>query len=283
MAVKISVRGTDPNPSSRAFHWPVLEAGNSSYPHGLYSVSCEDKERGKSCTLEHNIHGAQLIENWMKEGKLNFICSVAAPRSMYRKLHVSASPSQLIEWLEEDLGEPPMFTPMVTTRQEIRHTVEHESDGLNPIWDGRKIVLLAGARVAVGATFKFQSGLNGILEFNRDDELKPGQLRVQPSEQNGFTFKVYLAPDLHTHLRYNRHDMTGNNIMVHVVSSALGILHKDYREAEDEEGAGWQSYRNLVGLAELLQEQGAGIWTEEDFRPELAATMLYPHQLPPNE
>ena len=283
MPTEISIRGSDLNPSSRAFHWPVLEAGNRSYQDGVYSVVFEEKERGRSFTILHQVQAAQLIEEWMKAGKLNFICSVASPRSMYRGIHVSNTPQQTIEWVQEDLGEPPMFTPMLVTREEIRHTVDSKTDGLNPIWDGREIILNAGARVAVGQTFKFQSGLNGILEFNKDEELAPGQVRVEPSSENGFTFKVYLAPNLYNHLRYRRKEMPGTNIMVHVVSTALGILQKDYSDAADEDGTGWQSYRNLVGLADLLQRHGAGLWSDENFKPELAATILYPHPVPIEE
>ena len=283
MPTEISIRGSDLNPSSRAFHWPVLEAGNRSYQDGVYSVVFEEKERGRSFTILHQVQAAPLIEEWMKAGKLNFICSVASPRSMYRGIHVSNTPQQTIEWVQEDLGEPPMFTPMLVAREEIRHTVDSKTDGLNPIWDGREIILNAGARVAVGQTFKFQSGLNGILEFNKDEELAPGQVRVEPSSENGFTFKVYLAPNLYNHLRYRRKEMPGTNIMVHVVSTALGILQKDYSEAADEDGTGWQSYRNLVGLADLLQRHGAGLWSDENFKPELAATILYPHPVPIEE
>lgn len=283
MPTEISVRASDLNPSSRAFHWPVLEAGNNSFQDGVYSVVCEEKERGRSFTIEHRVQGARLIEEWIKDGKLNFICSVASPRSMYRGIHISESPEQTVEWNEEDLGEPPMFTPMLVAREEIRHKVDCKSDGLNPIWEGREILLNQGSRVAVGQTFKLQSGLNGILEFNIDENLPPGQIRIEPSFENGFTFKVYLSPGLYNHLKYRRNDIPGTNIMVHIVSTALGILQKDHVEAEDSEGTGWQSYRNLVGLADLLQGHGAGLWSDDDFRPELAATKLYPHPIPPEE
>ena len=280
MPTEISVRGSDPNPSSRAFHWPVLEAGNNSYQHGVYSVVYEEKERGKSFTLMHDVKGAKLIEEWIEAGKLNFICSVASPRSMYRGIHISTAADQTVQWKREDLGEPPMFTPMIVAREDICHTVDCESDGLNPIWEGREIRLETGSRVALGPTFRLQSGLDGILEFNLDEELEPGQVRVYPSSENGFTFKVHLAPDLYNHLKHRRNEMPGTNIMVHVISTALGILQKDYAEAEDEEGTGWQSYRNLVGLAELLQQHGVELWSDEDFKPELAATKLYPHPIP---
>jgi hypothetical protein len=280
MPLDISVKGSDPNQGSRAFHWPVLEAGNNSYQNGVYSVTWEEEERGKSFTLRHEVQGAKLIEQWMKAGKLIFICSVASPRSMYRGIHTSTTAHQLVKWEQDDLGEPPMFTPMLIAGEEIHHTVDCKSDELNPIWAGREIHLDMGARVAVGKTFRLQSGLNGILEFNLDEELGPGQVKVEASSENGFTFKVHLAPGLYNHLKYRRKEMPGINIMIHVISTALGILQREYAEAGDEEGTGWQSYRNLVGLAELLQQHGVELWSDEDFKPELAATKLYPHPIP---
>ena len=76
-----------------------------------------------------------------------------------------------------------------------------------------------------------------------DEGLSPGQMRVEPSSENGFIFKVYLAPTLYNYLKHRRKEMPGTNIMVHIISSALGILQRDYSKAEDEEGTGWQTYR----------------------------------------
>ena len=135
MPTKISVRGSDPSTSSRAFAWPVLEAGNGSYTNGLYSIICEDKERGSALSLIHCIHDAPLIQEWIVSGKTSFVCSVAAPRSMYRSLHISSSQEQLIEWSQSDLGEYPMFTPMIVTRESIVHIANSQSDGLSPIWE----------------------------------------------------------------------------------------------------------------------------------------------------
>lgn len=169
---------------------------------------------------------------------------------------------------------------MMVTQEEIRHTVDCQADGLSQIWDGKELVLPKGARVAVGPTFKFQSGVNGVLDFNLDENLGSGRFKVLASSEDGFKFKVHLAPNLYDHLRYRRQELAGRNIMVHVVSAAFGILQRDYSVAEDEEGSGWKSFRNLVGLAELLQESNLGHWSDKEFNPEMAATGLYPHKLP---
>ena len=276
----ISTRAADPGNSSRAFPWPVLEAGNDSFPDGVYTVTCVDKEPGKSFELRHEVHGAPLIQRWLDSGKLDFVCTVAAPRSMYRMLHKSGAREQVIAWQQQELGEYPMFTPMIVAQESIRHVAAADADGLNQIWDGRNLILPKGARVAVGPTFKFKSGIGGLLDFNLDESLSPGRFRIQPSNEDGFKFKVHLAVDLYQHLRHQRNELTGRNIMVHVVSAALGMLKREYAEDDEEAGEGWQSHRNLVGLADLLEQEGLGHWSDDNFQPELAATGLYPHMIP---
>ena len=276
---EISTRSSDPGPSSRAFHWPVLEAGNSSFPCGVYTVTCTDQDIGKAITLRHEVQGAPLIEQWIEQGKLAFVCGVAAPRSMYRTLHQSETAEQVIAWQREDLGEYPMFTPMIVAGVDVQHTSNAERDGLNRIWDGRELALPKGARIAVGSTFRFKSGIDALLQFNLDETLGPGRFEARPSTEDGFKFKVSLAPDLYHHLKHRRADMAGANIMVHIVSAAFSVLQRDYSEDNEDEG-GWQSFRNLVGLADFLQSRGLPRWDADDFRPEKVATALYPHKLP---
>lgn len=277
---KISTRAADPNLSSRALPWPVLEAGNDSYPMGKYTVTCENKETGQSFTLRHEVQGAPLIERWLDEGKVEYVCTVAAPRSMYRKLHKSGKPEQVIAWQQHDLGEFPMFTPMLVAGESLTHTALGEEDGLNALWNGRKLSLPQGARIAVGPTFMFKSGIAGMLDFVEDKGLPDGRFKVTDSTEDGFKFKVLLATNLHHHLKFHRNDLAGKNIMVHIISAALSLLQKDYKDDNEEEG-GWRSFPNLKGLADLLQQRGLPHWTEvESFQPEYAATQLYPHELP---
>ena len=228
--------------------------------------------------LDHEVDGAPLIERWIQADKLTFVCTVAAPRSMYRALHKAYSPRQTIGWEQSNLGDFPMFTPMIVARHEIHHVANSGIDGLSRIWDGKELALPKGARVAVGPTFRFQSGISGLLDFNLDTELDNGRFKVEPSSEDGFKFKVYLATDLYNHLRYKRDEPAGMNVMVHIVSAALACLRHDYASDDGEEG--WRSFRNLVGLADLLLQESLPHWTDEDFRPEVVATGLYPHKLP---
>ena len=276
----LRVRSSDPGIVGRAFPWPALEAGNESFPNGRYTISCEDKELGKSFSLRHEVQGAPLIERWMRERKLLFICSVAAPASMYRAIHKSDAPDHLIEWRPEELGEYPMFTPMIVARKDIQHTVNAVQDGLNKIWDGKPLSIPKGARIAIGSVFKFKTGISGMLDLTLDNDLPSGAFYVKESAQDGFKFKVRLAKDLFDHLRYNSRDIASENIMPHIVSSALSILQKDY--SEEGEG-GWNSYPNLESLANWLESQNIGHWASEDFRPDEATTKMYPHKIQKTE
>ena len=277
MAMQISISTSDPASATRAFPWPVLEAGNSSFKDSVYSVSLEHKEPGRSFSLTHEVEGAGLITNWINTGRVRFVCSVAAPVSAYRELHVSDVPIQMIEWDPDDLGSHPLFTPMIVSGSDIEHIIDSERDDVNPLWNGKTLRLSKGSRVAVCSTFALKSGVLGLLDFCLQEDYEPGVFKVEPSREEGFKFKVYLSPNLFVHLKYHRHETPGTNIMTHIVSAALTHLKNDFAEDDGEEG--WRSYINLSALAELLELKGLGHWENDDFEPELVATSLYPHKV----
>ena len=278
MVMEITARTSDPSAVSRAFPWPVLEAGNGSFVEGSYTVALEHKRPGRSFTMLHRVHGAKLITDWIEDGKVLFICSVAAPNSAYRTLHASDNPEQTIEWDPDDLGTYPLFTPMIVASSDFEHFVDSDADGVSPLWDGRTLHLLKGSRLAVCSTFALQSGVLGLLEFCLKEDYAPGVFSVEPSREDGFKFKVYLAEDLFNHLKYQRQEVAGANIMTHVVSAALTYLKNDFSRDDGDEG--WQSYINLRALANHLESRDLGCWDDENFEPELVATRLYPHRIP---
>lgn len=280
MSSPISVRASDPVSACRALPWPVLEAGNMSYPHGIYSIIVDYRQirdPNRALSVKHVVEGAPLIDRWTGEGKLQFVCAVAAPISAYRSLMANRAPEQTLRWNPDDIGSHPVFTPMVLTDTDIKHTVVAEQDGLDPLWDGHALRLPKGAKVAIGPTFALKSGLLGLLDFSLEKNLKPGQFRVEPSHEGGFKFKVRLAGDLHGYLRGARSNEIRTNIMTHIVSAALGVLALKYGSDDGDEG--WASYPNLQALAALLGENDVPHWSDETFDAALAATTLYPHQL----
>lgn len=273
----ISVSTSDPTSAVRSFPWPVLEAGNGAFPEGQYSVEVEHKDRGRSFVISHRIQGATLLERWIEEGKALFACAVAAPVSAYRQLLCSSDASHPVQWEPDNLGSHPVFTPMVVCSADVRLAIEARRDGLNALWHGRTINVPKGARLAVGPTFALQSGLLGLLDFRLDEQLQSGQFQVEASREAGFRFNVYLGADLHIFLRKHRQEAVGWNIMTHIVSTALAQLRSDYSDNEEDEG--WESYPNLVSLAEELTRRDLPHWADDTFAPEIAATTLYPHKV----
>ena len=275
----VSVRSSDPESGSRGFPWPVLESGNGSFPDGAYSVHLTHREQGRSFDLRHHVEGASLIEAWIREGKTRFVCSVASPVSAYREVAVSSEASHCVAWRPDDLGSYPLFTPMIVCAEDIDYRIDWERDGVNPMWDRVDLHLAKGSRLAVCHTFALQSGLVGLLDLGKDAGLGSGQFYIKDSTENGFRFKVKLAPDLHRHLRerINQQDAGGANVMTHIVSAALACLQRNYADDDGEEG--WRSYPNLVSLAHQLEEKRQPGWWEDDFRPEKVATVLHPHKI----
>ena len=280
MAMRISARASDPAPGSRGFPWPVLEQGNLSFAEGVYSVSVEHEEPGKSFELTHEISGANLITRWIAEGKVRFACAVAAPASAYRYLSVSDSPSQMIRWNPDDIGEPPKFTPMIVAARDFEHVVNSSDDGVSPLWNRKPVQIAKGSRVAVFPTFGLQSGITGILDFRLNENLPPGSFGIEASTADGFKFKVDLAKDLHLYLSGGgrRQGTTGANIMTHIVSAAFNKLREDSAKDDGEES--WRSFPNLRALAQHLESEGLPHWSDENFSAAEAATNLYPHKLP---
>lgn len=277
MANEITVRGSDTAHGSRVFAWPVLEAGNGSFSEGVYTVRLIQGQPGRSFQLTHEVAGASLIERWIAAGKILFVCTVASPISAYRTAHYSVTPTHEVSWDADDIGDYPKFTPMLVSSCALEHTISAESDGVVLQWDGIKVRLPKGSRVAICPTFAMRSGLIGLFDFKLAKDFPPGRFKVEPSTEEGFRFKVYLARNLFEHLRYQRQEASRANIMTHVVSSAFSQLQRNY--ADDDDSEGWQSYSGLRSLADYLSSKGFGHWGDDNFDPEFVATSLHPHMV----
>ena len=275
---EVVTEARSPNSAVRTHAFPALESGNTSFPEGRYVVGFQPGADACSFTVRHRIDGANLINHAIAEGLAEFVCAVASPVSSYRVSHVSKSSTQMISWESADLGEPPMFTPMVVVAAPFTRTLDRERDGVHALWDGRTVSFKRGMRLALSDVVLMRSSVLNMLLFERDTALSDGEFRVEAEEREGFRFRAHLAPDLHRFLKYDSDDLRRGHIVTHIVSACFGVLKADYPEDEEEEG-GWRSYRGLQTMAEMLKEHGLPHWSENDFSPELAATRLYPHRV----
>ena len=265
-----------PNSAVRAHAFPALESGNMSFPEGRYVIGFEPGADSSSFTLRHRIEGAKLISDVIAQGLAQFVCTVASPVSSYRVSHVSKSSTQVIGWESSDLGEPPMFTPMVVVATPFTRTLNRDRDGVHDLWHGRTVSFTPGMRLALSDVVLMRASVLNMLIFERDPTLSTGQFRVEAEEREGFRFRVHLAPDLHRFLKYDSEGPRRGHILTHIVSACFGVLKADFSEDEEEEG-GWRSYRGLQAMTDMLKQHGLPHWSGDDFSPELAATTLYPH------
>lgn len=271
----IETSASSPSNAVRTQSFPVLEAGNISFPEGVYSVGFSPGSDRRSFTLNHRLRGAPLILRLLEEGRACYVCAVSSPRSSYRRTYSSDTPEQHISWDKDDLGEAPQFTPMIVSRESGDLTLDKDRDGLHDIWNGHRLPLVAGQKLAVGQVVHLNASVLQLLSLHADENLPSGVFVVDGNEEDGFYFHVRVSQDLHRFLRYGDKDPSRRNIMTHIVSACFSLLRREYA-SEDDEG-GWRSFRSLAALADTLDGRGLPHWADDEFRPEEVATCLYPH------
>ena len=114
------------------------------------------------------------------------------------------------------------------------------------------------------------------MDFVKDQELEEGQFKVEANTDKDFRFKVSLATNLFTFMKYQGEDtsLLRQSIMVNIMTACLSLLQRDYSEVKEE------IYRNLKSLAEYMEKEGIKtLWYNCGFKPELAATKLKPHKV----
>jgi len=272
--------------SIRSDHHPVLEPGSRAFPQGRYRLAFEQvhsRNAGPSdqmtFTLRHQIEGAPLIPRLVETGQAAFACIVAAPRSSYRELHHSSEAAQTIVCDRDDLGEPPLFTPLVVCTDPVEMTLDAHRDGVDAIWQGQTIALDRGHRLAIGHVIRLEASMDHLLSMHENSTLAPGGFFVDECTEP-YRFSVQLHPDLHRFLRY-KSDQNGqrHNIIVHIVTACLALLQREWDPGKVD-GKDWVSIPNLKAFADHLEAKGIRHWCDESFRPEEAATQLYPLTLP---
>ena len=268
----------------RALPYPVLEDGNLSYPKGEYTVDTDLHEDGASVSIRHKIQSAPFLDRILSQGQAKYGCLVSVPLTGYRKLNLSSDAHQRVQWDMAVVGEPPMLRPLIVSVTEILHSFEAD-DGVAEAWQGRKIKVPKGARLASRGYLRASSSLFELLEINQDQNLPDGSFEVKPCEDDGFYFKVSVASNLSLFLRNSGgHEDHRRSILTHIVNRCFEILKQDYSGQDDDgEAAEWEQFRNLKALSHELSRHDLPAWDEDGFPADKVATQLYPHQPSPPE
>lgn len=251
---------------------PVLEEGNLSYPAGKYIVGFEGRRGEPAFDLVHRVEDAKLVSSLVGAGCAQYGCIVSSPRSFFREIRLTDESRQTISWDDANLGEPPLFTPVVLCSRTVEVTLNSARHGVHRAWEDVSVVLKKGARLAMGHVFDLRSSVLQLIRIEADDDQKGNSFRVE-AESEPFRFVVRAAPALHRHLRAAPADLTRQNVLTHVVTACFALLQRRFTDRE-----GWD--RNLERLADLIDSKYPHCWDEDEFRPEAAATALHPHVLP---
>ena len=275
-----SISSTDPSNTFRSPQFPILEAGNISFPEGRYTVQIEVMQETNSLKVSHQIEGAPLISRLLKENKALYVCIVSSPKSSYRETFRSDTREQSIVLNDDDFGESPLLTPMIVYSGSRRdYVMNRVNDGVSQIWHGQTVVLEKGSRLVIGQNIQFQlSSILGLMKFIKEEDMGEGEFKVGITSEGNFRFRIAVAPDLHAKLQ-----IVGNSarahIMTNVVTACLAYLQR-HHSSENGVDHELQSDRNLRALTDYLEKNNIDHWTDEGFSPEHAATKLYPHKFP---
>ena len=263
----------------RSLPYPVLEAGNLSYPQGEYTAEVIPQADHTAVTIRHDIRNVPFLDQMIRQGQAKYGCLVAIPRTGYRKLHLSDDALQHIKWDMAVVGEPPMLRPIVVSIDEIS-CVLGSNDGVAEDWQGREIPFPKGARLALGGYLRASSSAHELLEINQKD-LPAGSFEVSPCEEDGFYFRVSVASDLFPFLQNaGEHTNHRGSILTHIVNRCFEILKQEYNSpSEENEKRGiWEQYSNLRALADELHQHNLPVWDDDDFSADKVAMRLYPHK-----
>ena len=267
----------------RSFPYPVLDEGNLSFPNGSYESEFQAAAGGYTVHVRHEIQGAPLIRRLVEEGKAACSCVVAIPVTGYRRLFLAEGFRQEARWDKDSAGEPPVFQPQIVCVEDIDHTL-NKDDGVHEMWLGRRVTFPKGGKISLGSSYRLLSSMQSLLSFERNDEKGAKQMSVSACSQEGFYFQVSVRADLYDFLNQpgEGNHLLCHSIMVHAASACFALLAEKYGDSENEEDS-WRAHPNLRALAAEMESRNLTAWYEDDFRPEEAATEMWPHRIPASD
>ena len=273
------------SPIVHALPYPALEAGNLSFPEGQYEADANISKDGRSVEIEHKISGAAFIENLIEDGLVKFACQLSIPKAGVRRLLITERKG-VVELDESIMGEPPKLRPVALYYNERIENIDDANEyeltegcGVAEIWQGKKVRLLNGTRLARGDFLNITPSEYHFIRVKTSEDYDPGTFSVKPNTEEGFYFTVHAAPDVAKFIKnYGKDKTLRNSILTGVVGQCFSILKQD---SDGSEEYSMEAFPNLVILSDKIKSQFDYDWTDKDnFDPMRVATMMYPIEVP---
>lgn len=265
----------------KSFPFPVLSPYSADYNDGIqYSAETVRMREGAFVQVSHKLVGDSLVASLLREGAATFACVVSLPSTMYRRIFLAESRemecSQVVDYTasgygdDTDVVESPMFRPIVVAKKD--YVGQARNAGLGVLWSNNTVDIPNGAIIAFDNWARFGGEHGGLFIVQKDNALDDGQMQVSPDNTAGFRFRINVGGDLYDRLKSPVHGQMHHrkSVYTHALSAGFHILKDSYCDE-------WGKYINLRLITKTLEDEGIEHWTSDDFSPEKAATILYPH------
>lgn len=274
----------------KGFPFPVLSPDNMDYIDDVeYSASISYKE-DVGIYICHEVKEGNFVSGLISQNSAKFACLVSQPASLFRKIFIyDGDDGKVIanqKIISSDFYSPEilagsLFRPMVVATKDINENI-HGSHCLDSAcWGEGEIIIPRGGIVAFD-NWKYleNNAASSMFVFKPSEALSIGQIDVIPNTDNGgFKFVVNLRQEMLSAMQSSSNkDGVKEHMMsicTHALSRGFEILAKDYYQ-------NWEDHLHLKILATEFEVKGIPHWSTEGFKPEMAATAMYPHSIPNN-
>lgn len=268
---------------SQSFPFPVLSPDCMDYAAGAkYSADLSYK-RDTGVALFHKVTSPTLVAELVSQGRAKFACYVSLPQSMLRKLLVhkegdSTEAKQVIapcDFHSAETLERSFFRPIVIATDCFNEATSPHYGLDGDCWSEGGVKIPRYGIIAFDYWKRIKNSSSSLLKIMPSDNLSGGRMKVEVSTDKGFEFLAYVSKEMSSTMRSGSSDKNHvRSILTHALSRGFEILASEYDKEES-----WSKYHNLSFLADQFHAKGIPHWSEENFKPENAATIMHPHCL----
>lgn len=268
---------------SQSFPFPVLSPDCMDYVAGAEYSATLSYRKDAGIVLFHKVTDNTLVSELVSQQMAKFACYVSRPQSMFRKLFVHDDGKGLEE--RQTIAPPDphfaealegsLFRPVVIATEPFNKTTSPHYGLDRDCWDSGDVVIPRGGIIAFDHWKRLKNSSSSIFQIKPLDSLSGGKMTVEVSAENGFEFLTYVSREMYGAIRSASSDKDHvNSILTHALSRGFEMLAQN-EEYKENRG----NHLNLSLLEMVFRAKGIPHWSEDNFKPEKAATSLHPHRM----
>lgn len=248
---------------------PILHEDGVTLDWQSASYEPQVKVSQDGAMVVHEVRGAEDLEAAVARSDAQWAIEVRCPATLYATVTLSSERDMAASWdaaqIDRELGL--FIIPGLLAVRDFQLA----ADGLVDLWGSEPIEVPAGTWLARGLVNPLKPLSASLIKFRKRDDLPAGCMQVaEPPDPDSITFTAWLAADIYPR-RVER------EIWHAALIAAFAKLPEVAKRLSSDSDA-W------LLLEELAQKVGesAPVWTDDDYDPVRAASVLEPF-LPPTE